>query len=405
MWPIVLRRRLLREVLRRTEGPLGSPTLRLVLGRHGLLRPKVGLVTFSTARSRFPGTHPRGNRSRLQSPLRPRSSRVPNEEASPVETSESTTTEVSNVVRIPEDPHSIVQPNSSGSLVLSNSALVMTRQLEMLNIFVGFEQANKYAIMDPTGNAVGYVAEQESFKGTISRQLLRTHRPFHASILDKDGNEVFQIYRPFSFINSRIYIKDNKGTVIGEVHQEWHLWKRRYDLFVRGEQFARIDGGFLTWDFDLVDEQERRVSSINRNFSGFAREIFTDTGQYVVRLDAADGAHRGLTLDERAVALACAVTIDVDYFSRHSNHHSGGLFPFPMIFPSYGGSGPAAEDPSGPASTSVPDDSSTPDSPSAAPSAQSGNYGVESPPDDPFLPDDVDGDDDGDGDWSDWFSS
>ena len=26
----------------------------------------------------------------------------------------------------------------------------------------------------------------------------------------------------------------------------------------------------------------------------------------------------GLSLDERAVVLACAVTIDIDYFSRHS---------------------------------------------------------------------------------------
>ncbi|KAJ1652408.1 hypothetical protein IWQ61_007255 [Dispira simplex] len=371
-----------------------------------MIPPSTAGLTFSTARSRFPEIHPRGNRSRLQSPLRPRSSPALTEEAKPADTSESTTTEVSKVVHIPEDPQGIVQPNSSGSLVLANSALVMTRQLEMLNVFMGFEQANKYAIMDPTGNAVGYIAEQESFKGTISRQLLRTHRPFHASILDKDGNQVFQIYRPFSLINSRIYIKNNKGTVIGEVHQEWHFWKRRYDLFVRGEQFARIDGGFLTWDFDLVDEQERRVSSINRNFSGFAREIFTDTGQYVVRLDAADGTHRGLTLDERAIALACAVTIDVDYFSRHSSHHSGGIFPFPMIFPSYGSSGPAAEDPSatssGPASTSAPDNSSTPDSPPTSSSAQ-GNYGVESPLDDPFLPDDVD---EGDGgDWNDWFSS
>jgi hypothetical protein len=143
------------------------------------------------------------------------------------------------------------------------------------------------------------------------------------------------------------------------------------------------------------------IGSINRNFRGFGREIFTDTGQYVLRMDAAspettniknseavhwfphrkqqlvlqnpfgrketvglqeyvrrlDGMPRsvalahmervkdlaeredqsvqadgmslvavprpsvsGLTLDQRAVMLATAVSIDFDYFSRHSGY-------------------------------------------------------------------------------------
>lgn len=48
---------------------------------------------------------------------------------------------------------------------------------------------------------------------------------------------------------------------------------------------------------------------------------------------------RGLTLDERAVALATAVSIDFDYFSRLSSNHGhhggimggGGFFPFPVF--------------------------------------------------------------------------
>jgi hypothetical protein len=49
-------------------------------------------------------------------------------------------------------------------------------------------------------------------------------------------------------------------------------------------------------------------------------QIFTDTGEYVLRMDAVDGNSRGMTLDERAVTLACAISIDFDYFSRHSSH-------------------------------------------------------------------------------------
>jgi len=145
----------------------------------------------------------------------------------------------------------------------------------------------------------------------------------------------------------------------------------------------------LSWDFSLA-KRGNLIGSINRNFRGFGREIFTDTGQYVLRMDAAspettnitnssvhhfparrkvrvpplgpgksgeevrispgkrlrrlqrlppeedklyqdrfakrisptvDVVERTvglLTLDERAVMLATAVSIDFDYFSRHS---------------------------------------------------------------------------------------
>lgn len=33
--------------------------------------------------------------------------------------------------------------------------------------------------------------------------------------------------------------------------------------------------------------------------------------------------HQGLTLDQRAVLLATAMSCDIDYFSRHSNHGGG----------------------------------------------------------------------------------
>lgn len=49
----------------------------------------------------------------------------------------------------------------------------------MLNVFMGFEQANRYAIMNVKGEHVGYLAEEDQgILSTVSRQVLRTHRPF-----------------------------------------------------------------------------------------------------------------------------------------------------------------------------------------------------------------------------------
>lgn len=127
-------------------------------------------------------------------------------------------------------------------------------------------------------------------------------------------------------------------------------------------QFAYVDEPFLSWDFSLLSADKKLIGSVNRNFAGFGREIFTDTGVYALRMDAAglaqepghlisktgqqaqpaqEGPNAGMTLDQRAVMLATAVSVDFDYFSRKSS--SGGMGGFmPMWFPG-GGGGASAE--------------------------------------------------------------
>jgi uncharacterized protein YxjI len=241
----------------------------------------------------------------------------------------------SEVVALPETSESdIITENDPAASVLGQRSLVIGRQMEMMNLFLGFEQASKFVIQDTNGNQIGYLAEEDGgIAKAVQRQILRTHRPFSATVFDKDGSIVLKIQRAFSIINSRITIENSDGEVIGEVHQVWHPWKRRYALFIDKVQFAKVDGGFLSWDFDVVDEDLSLIGNVSRNFGGFGREIFTDTGTYVLRMDDVEGgASRSLSLDERAVVVALAVTIDVDYFSRHSQPGHGGLFPFGMGF-------------------------------------------------------------------------
>ena len=98
---------------------------------------------------------------------------------------------------------------------------------------------------------------------TFSRQILRTHRPFRAVIMDREGTPVLwalsefaqsllyqlilviQIRRPFAWINSRMYVQRLKDwhdytptgepvlDTFAEAQQRWHAWRRRYDLFLR----------------------------------------------------------------------------------------------------------------------------------------------------------------------------
>ncbi|KAJ5182892.1 hypothetical protein N7492_000508 [Penicillium capsulatum] len=173
--------------------------------------------------------------------------------------------------------------------------------------------------------------------------------------------------------------------VIGEAQQQWAPLRRKYNLFTahqspnvatdmgtqkfpldgsnltdmqqrqlaqtsqqgRAEfnQFAYVDEPFLSWDFSLRSADNRLIGSVNRNFAGFAREFFTDTGVYALRMDSAGvnspesanagNTPMGMTLDQRAVMLATAVSVDFDYFSRHSG--AGGFGFMPLWIPGMGG--------------------------------------------------------------------
>ena len=299
---------------------------------------------------------------------------------------------------------------------------------------LGFEQANRYVIMDGQGQTLGYIAEEDHGMGTaIKRQMFKTHRSFTTHVFDAREREVLRVHRPFAWINSRIRIYDpvpeggfedvEPGTamqetgkegvvvqsaapqvsplkmeemrVIGEAQQQWAPLRRKYNLFTfrpldaesegtltldsgqklsetnKGptpteqdlpdqalesgmKQFAHVNEPFLSYSFNLRDQNAQLIGNVNRDLS-LLRDIFTDTGVYALRMDSAaqssvlesgDGTEvqkyereaRGMSLDQRAVMLATAVSIDFDYFSRHSGQGSGGFMP--LWF--WGGSGAEA---------------------------------------------------------------
>lgn len=97
-------------------------------------------------------------------------------------------------VHIPADPHAILKDDHPSVAILSNSSIVVQRQLEMMNVMLGFEQANKYVIMDPQGNHIGYLAEQEHGLGkTVARQVFRTSRSFTTHVFDRNEKEVLRV--------------------------------------------------------------------------------------------------------------------------------------------------------------------------------------------------------------------
>ncbi|KAI8608287.1 Scramblase-domain-containing protein, partial [Chytriomyces sp. MP71] len=133
----------------------------------------------------------------------------------------------------PETADDVIKQTGTGpQCVLQHAGFMVGRQLEMMNVLVGYEQANKYSVTDQQGRNVAFIAEEEtSFLGTVVRQILGTRRSFKAAVLDVQGNVVLKVERPIKwFLNSHLAITDANDTPIGHVNQVWHPLRRKYDL-------------------------------------------------------------------------------------------------------------------------------------------------------------------------------
>lgn len=77
----------------------------------------------------------------------------------------------------PVNPGDLLRLDHGAAAILSEPSLVVCRQIEMMNVFLGFEQANRYRLCNAKGETVGFLAEQEGgFGSSIRRQMMRNHR-------------------------------------------------------------------------------------------------------------------------------------------------------------------------------------------------------------------------------------
>jgi len=49
----------------------------------------------------------------------------------------------------------------------------------------------------------------------------------------------------------------------------------------RQKQFATVRAPVLAWDFEVRDDQQNMLASINKNWTGLGKELFLDVNQYV----------------------------------------------------------------------------------------------------------------------------
>jgi uncharacterized protein YxjI len=205
--------------------------------------------------------------------------------------------------------------------MFDKNKLIVKQTHEIVEIVVNFETANRYIIMDETGNLLGRIIEKGGgLWNIIKRNFFRSHRPFEVHIYDNENTELLVLKRSFYFFFSDLYIY-KKNRKIGHVRRRFKLFGTKYD-FNNGEgrTFASIHAGiFRIWKFPIVNKMGASAGHIVKKWRGFdlggiLTEAFTDADTFLI-----DYGQENWSQEQKEIILSAAVAVDFDHFENNQN--------------------------------------------------------------------------------------
>jgi uncharacterized protein YxjI len=167
---------------------------------------------------------------------------------------------------------------------------------------------NVYRVFDPMGLQVGTVRQEVPGWHKFLRLFLKKSMfPFTLRITDSDEKLLVTIRRGWTFWLSRITILDEKGAELGTIIQKFRLLRQRFRIYdTSGELVAEINGDWKSWNFAITDRNENEIGSINKKWSGMAKEFFTSADKYHVSISPQYAEDRN-----KINIVATAITIDM----------------------------------------------------------------------------------------------
>jgi uncharacterized protein YxjI len=200
--------------------------------------------------------------------------------------------------------------------ILETENVVVQQIKEMLEIFTGWETKNKYQIMTPEGQELGFMAEiGPGFMATALRLILKSHRPLEIEVTDPSRQLILKLSRAFFFFFSDLDVTDGEGKKCGVVKRRFGFIYKKYDLVDQsGNIFARVKSPlWKLWSFPIRDKHDQEVGMISKKWGGLLTEVFTDADKFFVQFPTQ------FTPEQKAVVFASAISIDMDFFDNNNN--------------------------------------------------------------------------------------
>lgn len=174
------------------------------------------------------------------------------------------------------------------SYLMSATSFHVKQKVELLEVLVGWETANKYTVKDNSGNKVFYVGEETD---CCNRNICGKARPFTLIVKDPRGMDVMRFERPLDcgccfglFCPSVVTVSLPNGQKLGTVEEECDLLYPRYALKnATGQTVLKIKGPLCPMAFgcgpvmfQVTTPDDISVGTISKEWGGLVRELFTD---------------------------------------------------------------------------------------------------------------------------------
>ena len=186
--------------------------------------------------------------------------------------------------------------------------LVVRQTKEMLEIFTGFETANRYRVLTPEGEEAMFCYEES---GMLSRQFMGSHRPLNLHVIDTKGQPVLNANRNFFWFFSHLNVQDGSGASLGSLHRKFGMLNRKFALLDSGgRQIAGLTGSvFRSYTFTLNNAQGQEMGRIVKKWGGIIKEVFTDADTFSIQFSDVERSQ-----EIRLLLIASAFAIDLDFF-------------------------------------------------------------------------------------------
>ena len=195
--------------------------------------------------------------------------------------------------------------------ILTQPAIVVNQQVELSNVLIGIDTANKYSLHAPTGQQLGQSAEVGGVGGFIMRQLFRNARSANVKVFGNKGTEIAEMRKPFKFIFSEI-VATIGGAEVGRAKRTSWIG-RNYTISVMGVPTFTISSSLFQWKnfrFNVM-KNGVHVATIMKRYEGALKMMFTQADTFTLEFH-----DTSLSLEERLTLLGTTYLIDFDCFEQ-----------------------------------------------------------------------------------------
>ncbi|RWS19872.1 phospholipid scramblase 1-like isoform X1 [Leptotrombidium deliense] len=208
-----------------------------------------------------------------------------------------------------------------GLAYLTNVSEILVQQVNLRQVFSGYETNNKYVVKNADNQRI-YLAVEES--EACHLWCCGPIRPFQMKIMDNTGLEVIRLHRPYRCSScwfpcclQKIEVFAPPRTLVGYVKQNWSINGQRFSVQNAVEEtLYKISGpcctcGFGCRDikFTLIDKKSGDdIGKIVKQRSAVVQEGYTDADNFSVQFP------QTMEVKMKAALLAACFLIDFMYY-------------------------------------------------------------------------------------------